>query len=285
MGLQTKYLRVNVSDNTVRTWGDKPIDAVEVFHGDDVLYAFWFRETYVDGDGRDQERDLDLSSGLTVVRYDCDDRKGDQASAADLAYQDSYNQQSDATIENLAGGKISLLVSYTAATIATALGTGNTTAAWHEIAIVKDTYNQTLMQGQITIHEQLNDSAGTPSTPAGTFSTTAESNILYLESDNVEDPADTTQLTIQAGLHQVKHTGAGALNLVLVDPAEYDTALKRETWVRGMSLSTGTIVFTVAGGSNIVSAYATSASYTINAQSMADLVCDGTNWLVIQRQA
>ncbi len=278
-----RYIRINVSTGKIRSWAGSGKPNMDATHNDDVLYCFWLRENYVDANDNVLERDLDLSSGLTAARLDIDTTKVD--GGTDLAYQDSYNQQSDPLLEDLSKGRVTFLVSFTDAAIATELTNLEKTSVWGEISLAHNGNNITPSSFQFDIHEDINDSPGTPGSPAGNYSTTAESQVLFLESDNAEDPADTTQLTQYAGIFQVKHTGSGTLNLVLPDPADYDTAEKREAWVRAISRSTGTIVFTVDGGSNIVGAYATAASYTVNAQSCVDLYCDGTNWYTLNRQA
>lgn len=280
--MKKRYIRINVSTGRIRSWAGSGKPNMDATHNDDILYCFWLREDYIDANDNVVERDLDLSSGLTAARLDIDTTKVD--GGTDLAYQDSYNQQSDALLEDLSKGRLTFEVSFTDAAIGTELTNLEKTSVWGELSLVQNSKNITPASFQFDIHEDINDSPGTPGSPAGNYSTTAESQVLFLESDNDEDPADTTQLTQMAGIHQVKYTGTGTLNLVLVDPADFDTAEKREGWVRVMSLSSGSVVLTVDGGSNIIGAYATAASYTVNAQSLADLYCDGTNWLLLNRQ-
>jgi hypothetical protein len=274
---KTHYIKVNVSTGVLTDWADQPLGDLKLIRGDDELFAFWFVELFVSA-GDSVEQNLDLTA-MTVFRVDIDDKQEDD-SPTDLAFQDVYNQLSNATLENLSEGKVTAEVSLTDAAVQTFLGVQASALAFLEIATVIDSKNKTLLQTSIVIEQDANNGSDTPSTPAGTFYTDTETHTYFLEIDQTDNTATET-LTIKQGLHQVRCTGATTRTVSLPDATTYDTTVKQQAIVEVENLGGAAITIDDDGGANILTAQSPAgvASVSLPIQfTYARFRSDGTNW-------
>lgn len=281
-------IRVNRTTNQISDWQGDPISSEEIIchRGDDILFCFWLVENTLDINGILQETDVDLSADLDHLRLDIDSRKGDHASGVDLAYQDVYNQESlGATYEDLSAGKFTFNVNFGAAAVATALGTADFITAWWELAAQVDGKSKTFGQAKLQIHEQLNDGAGAPGSPAGSYSTTAESKTLFLESDQQEVTAASITLAQKEGRHRVRsNVSSGTPTITLPDPTLYDTEEKREATIEIEFWGTVCPDIDVDGGSTIYWYGSSGATYSSGIQyGVVEFRTDGANWAIFTR--